>query len=192
MLPRDYSPKITNGMVRRERALRRLRERVNLDETYFDSDETKSLSWKDRLFHPGSSKQSDNTSDVSLKPLSQISGNKMRRPPATSTPEASPAESDNGLAITSNPRAPANGNQTPSPSKPPKSRRTKPRPLRLLPTQPENSELQTSPPAGRKSPSSFARQRMREMAARNAPFDDPDQQYPKWRRAFAKVFPGFS
>ncbi|KEY71140.1 hypothetical protein S7711_00962 [Stachybotrys chartarum IBT 7711] len=190
MLPRDYSPKITNGMVRRERALRRLRERVNLDDIYFDSAETKSLSWKDRLFHPGSTKQSD--SDVSLKPLSQNSGDKIRRPATTSTSEPPTSESDNGLAITSEPRDPANSNQTPPPSKPPKQRRTKPRPLRLLPTQPEDSELQTSPSAGRKSPSSFARQRMREMAARNAPFDDPDQQYPKWRRAFAKVFPGFS
>ncbi|KAJ3500403.1 hypothetical protein NM208_g17152 [Fusarium decemcellulare] len=32
MLPRGYSPKITNGMVRRERALRRLRERVDLED----------------------------------------------------------------------------------------------------------------------------------------------------------------
>jgi hypothetical protein len=51
ILPRGYSPKITNGMVRRERAIRRLRERVEVEEP--GSDEGKSKSWGKRLFMTG-------------------------------------------------------------------------------------------------------------------------------------------
>ncbi|GJD02890.1 RING finger domain-containing protein [Colletotrichum higginsianum] len=50
MLPRNYCPKITNGMVRRERAIRRLRERVVLDESDDEEAEVTSKHWGKRLF----------------------------------------------------------------------------------------------------------------------------------------------
>jgi hypothetical protein len=178
MLPRDYSPKITNGMVRRERALRRLRERVTLDDAYFSSTDSYSRSWKERLFGSASLNPFA-PSDVSLKPLpiTRVTTEPGRRPPTSSSTSEQPS-SETASTPAEHPENPTSSPPAPS-AKPHKSRRLRPRPLRLLPTQPENAELRTSPFTGRKSPSSFARERMREIAARNAPFDDPDQQYPK-------------
>ncbi|KAL2754979.1 hypothetical protein ACRALDRAFT_2089926, partial [Sodiomyces alcalophilus JCM 7366] len=45
MLPRGYCPKITNGMVRRERAIRKLRERVDLDDSDVEEVEAKKRKW---------------------------------------------------------------------------------------------------------------------------------------------------
>merc|ERR1712000_348354 len=103
-------------------------------------------------------------------------------------PETIPEENDGpqtgqGGAADGQPAPPATAaqpNRTPRPRK-------KPRALRLLPTQPEGEELKTIPVVGRKSPSSFARERMRAIAAKNGPFDDPDRQRPKWRRAVGSV-----
>jgi hypothetical protein len=172
MLPRGYSPRITDGMVRRERALRRLRERVNLDDTSVESEESKLKAWSRRIF------TSSNQSNVPMTPVAS------RRPTTMSSIKSSIATES-----TSTP-APAPATQPSATAKPSKSRGIRPRPLRLLPTQPEDAELKTEAHGGRKSPSSFARERMRALAARNAPFDDPDQSYPMWRRAIGKVFPG--
>ncbi|KAI9171647.1 RING finger protein [Paramyrothecium foliicola] len=177
MLPRGYSPRITDGMVRRERALRRLRERVNLDDTSLDSEESKIKAWGRRFltFSPLPSTQP-------RLPMTPVT---PRRPATTSSAKSVSAADSASYSAT----APASG-PTPAPAKKPRSRGIRPRPLRVLPTQPEDAELKVEPQGGRGSPSSFARERMRAIAARNAPFDDPDQNYPTWRRAFGKVFPG--
>jgi hypothetical protein len=196
MLPQNYSPKITNSMVRRERAVRRLRERVTLDDSYFDEEAKIQISWTDRIFHTSTSKAADS----SRIPTNQVSAATTNTPNAEdeiahepSTPpitQPTPG-SDNG------PRAPTEQPPSPgpavaaSPRKQSRPRRKRSMPPNLLPTQPENAELQTPRSPGRKSPTLFARQRMREMAARNAPLEDEDSNYPLWRRTIAKVFPGF-
>lgn len=162
MLPRGYSPKITDGMVRRERALRRLRERVNLDDVSLESGETKIKMWSKRIF------TSSSHSDVPMTPVT------ARRPTTTSSGKSTLGTDTTAVSQTTN----AAVTQSPIPAKSSRLRGPRPRPLKLLPTQPEDAELKTEPQGGRKSPSSFARERMRAIAARNAPFDDPDQSYP--------------
>ncbi|RSL64976.1 hypothetical protein CEP54_004404 [Fusarium duplospermum] len=190
MLPRGYSPKITNGMVRRERALRRLRERVDLEDLSEGStDNTKIRDWGKRLFRTSTSP----TRPASSSPLVSLKLGKFRRRPAEDTTAEVSEHSDTPPApssTASQPEEPEATTRPPAAAKATKPRRSRPRALNLLPTQPENSELIT-PAVGRASPSSFARQRMREIAAKNAPFDDPDSQRAIWLRAISKVFPGY-
>ncbi|KAK5992658.1 putative RING finger membrane protein C15C4.06c [Cladobotryum mycophilum] len=191
MLPRGYSPPITNGMVRRERALRRLRERVELDYSSLESGESKFKGWGKRLF--SSSGTAVTSPDVPMTPIVGEIAKKQ------TTNSASPADIEaTGAAITTAiPEIPdpssatETSTETPPVARRMRTRRPQPRALRLLPTQPEDDELRTVEPGGRYSPSSFARERMREIASKNAPFDDPDQQRPKWRRVISGVFPGF-
>lgn len=102
--------------------------------------------------------------------------------------------------------------QNPAPTTRAKTRKPQPRALRLLPTAPEGVELVVAQRAGGHSPSSFARERMREIASQNAPFEDPDLRRPKCklytllllffkdlanndvqgRRVVSSVFPGFT
>ncbi|KAK0391941.1 hypothetical protein NLU13_1439 [Sarocladium strictum] len=197
MLPAGYSPKITNAMVRRERNLRRLRQRINIDDASLESGYTKMDKLK-RLFKSSSAEDSPSeSSPVALTPVQ-----KPTTPPAPidtrqeSIPEEGTASSpDSEAAITPSNDAQA-GTSRPKPSPPskppkPRTRKTRPRALNLLPTQPEDGELKATQAVGRKSPSSFARQRMREIAHRNAPIDDPDRQS-IWRAAVNKVFPGLT
>lgn len=189
MLPRGYSPRITNGMVRRERAVRRLRERVYLDDASLESGQTKFRAWGKRLF--SSTTISTTPTEV---PMTPVPTPKPKRGPSRSSATLA-EEPEPGLSIT--PAGPtgatdvqsnggagaesqdsANESQPPPTAKKPRPRKTRPRALRLLPTAPEDSELKTTT-AGRNSPSSFARERMRALAAKNAPFDDPDQARPK-------------
>lgn len=198
MLPAGYSPRITNAMVRRERNLRRLRHRVNIDDFSFESGFTKMNKFK-RLFT--SSSNEETPPEIQHVPLTPVQ--KPKTPPqptetrepaipeedvpvSTNTPDAVSTPSNDEQAGTSIPKPPP-------PTKPPKprTRKTRPRALNLLPTQPEDGELKAPQAVGRKSPSSFARQRMREIAHRNAPFDDPDRQ-PAWRVVVNKVFPGLT
>lgn len=180
MLPRGYSPKITNAMVRRERALRRLRGRVDLDEFELEAGEAKIKLWKKRLF------SSSVTSTDTPMAMASVKQDKNKNSRETSDQRASIAEESTDstaevpedpltLAI---PEEPEQARTTES-TRTPRPRKKRPRALRLLPTQPENSELTTAPVVGRKSPSSFARERMRAIAAKNAPFDDPDGHRPK-------------
>jgi hypothetical protein len=67
----------------------------------------------------------------------------------------------------------------PAPTTRAKTRKPQPRALRLLPTAPEGVEMIVTRPTAAHSPSSFARERMREIASQNAPFDDPDLRRPK-------------
>ncbi|KAF5022324.1 hypothetical protein F66182_5611 [Fusarium sp. NRRL 66182] len=188
MLPRGYSPRITNGMVRRERALRRLRDSVDLEDFAGESDNTKIKDWSKRLF-----RSSTSPSRPASAPLVSLKLPRFVRRPAESTTPHVPEQSDTSSAPSAavHTEEPQPDIQPPAPTKTQRSRRPKPRGLNLLPTQPEHSELNTEPTARRGSPSSFARQRMREIAAKNAPFDDPDSQRAIWLRAISKVFPGY-
>ncbi|RBR23502.1 uncharacterized protein FIESC28_03684 [Fusarium coffeatum] len=190
MLPRGYSPRITNGMVRRERALSKLRQRVDLEDLSEEADNTKMKDWGKRIFRTSTSPSRPSSAPlVSLK-LPTF----MRRPaePATTGQqegvETAPTPSTTPAA---QPGEPDTNTQPPAPAKTQRTRRPKPKRLNMLPTQPENAELSTEPTPRRGSPSSFARQRMREIAAKNAPFDDPDSQRAVWLRALSKVFPGY-
>lgn len=224
MLPPGYSPKITNAMVRRERALRKLRERVEFDDSSMESGDAKlkgwgKPGWGKRFFHSSSS--STESQDVQLESFQgQMDGEERQPSPPehSSGGEQSPRGSGNDSndsagsgspevvaattatttttattvpPPTNQPAAPQPAASAPPPKKT-RARKSKARPLHVLPTQPEGSELRTGFAGfvGRSSPSSFARERMREIANHNAPFDDPDQGRPKWRRAVTKVFPG--
>lgn len=181
MLPRGYSPKITNGMVRRERALRRLQEKVDLDEESLESGERGLKAWSKKLFHH-SREMSD---DVAM---SNLSGKKTSSEPSsnespdrsdeTPTEEVAP---DNDGEDTPATQPTTDTTTTPKPAKRARPPRSRPKALNVLPTQPEGSELRTVGSVGRHSPSSFARERMRAIAAKNAPFDDPDASRPKCR-----------
>ncbi|KAI9899067.1 hypothetical protein N3K66_005528 [Trichothecium roseum] len=201
MLPRGYSPKITNGMVRRERALRRLRERVDLDDDdeSDDSKETKIKAWGKRFF---TSSSPATPPDVPMTPVKSKSTSRISERANPSTPQEDVSTATPTVATSASPPGDAStpdipeeeeiqSQAPPRAKKPSRPHKSKPRALRILPTQPENSELRTAP-ARRGSPSSFARERMREIAAKNAPFDDPDKQRAIWRRAIGHVFPGFS
>lgn len=182
MLPAGYSPRITNAMVRRERNLRRLRQRVNVDDASLESGYTKMDKLK-RLFRASSAEDPPGeTQYVPLTPVQKPAAPQVpsetrqasipeEGTPSSAGPQTALITPNNDEAGTSRPKAPP-------PTKPPKprTRKTKPRALNLMPTQPEDSELKATQAVGRKSPSSFARQRMREIAHRNAPIDDPDRQ----------------
>lgn len=180
MLPRGFSPKITNAMVHRERALRRLRGRVDLEEGSDGSDETKIKAWSKRIFSPSSSTTSTIPIEVPMTPVKQKTAQESVVPdrPASEPLEVaaeSVASSDSPPSDSPNPPAAA-ATQTPAQTRAKRPRKRPPRALNLLPTQPEDSVLKTVPKAGRKSPSSFARERMRQIALKNAPFDDPDHR----------------
>lgn len=189
MLPRGYSPKITNGMVRRERALRRLRERVDLEDLYFEAEDSRLKAWGRKLFSSPDSDNAPSTKDdvplKSLGPVDRDSGiSEVQSPVETHEEQISPPTSDRPAeSLTSESKEAA---QEPVANVKAKSRKLKPRILRLLSTQPEASTEQdpdTTAPNRRGSPSSFARARMRQIADNNAPFDDPDRTRPKCKCA---------
>lgn len=174
MLPRGYSPRITNGMVRRERALSKLRQRVDLEDLSEEGDNTKMMDWGKRLFRTSSS-----PSRPASAPLVSIKlPTFMRRPaePAMTDVQEGAERQSTPITPATQTGEPESNTRPPPPVKAARTRRPKPHRLNMLPTQPENSELSTEPTPRRGSPSSFARQRMREIAANNAPFDDPDSQ----------------
>ncbi|UKZ49035.1 hypothetical protein TrVGV298_003273 [Trichoderma virens] len=206
MLPRGYCPPITNGMVRRERALRKLRGRIDLDYSSLESGESKLRGWGRKIFSSGSHATSP---DVPLTPV------KNSKPARDASVKKTPTSSEQTVtdteAIREIPSATPSGttimdiseseedaigetapvaSQNPAPTTRAK-RKPQPRALRLLPTATEGVELVVAHPAGGHSPSSFARERMREIASQNAPFDDPDMKRPKWRRVVSSIFPGF-
>ncbi|KAM0259954.1 hypothetical protein ACHAQJ_003047 [Trichoderma viride] len=195
LLPHGYCPPITNGMVRRERALRKLRGRVDLDYSSLESGENKIKGWARRIF------SSDNHAPSPDVPLTPVKGSKPDRDTggkkiSTSTEqtvvdtdairEIPPTPSGTTIMEISESEEDAVGETTatmsPNPVPPTtraKTRKPLPRALRLLPTAPEGVELVVAHPGGGHSPSSFARERMREIASQNAPFDDPDSRRPK-------------
>ena len=174
MLPRGYSPRITNGMVRRERALRRLRERVDLDNLSIHSGDTKMKAWGRRLFRS----TPETPSPPSEIPMSSVNPPRLRRGATAVSTLIVEEESDTAINTVPGPdiQEPGTVTRAPAPVRTSQPRRTRPRALNLLPTQPEDAELEATPTAGRGSPSSFARERMRQIAAKNAPIDDLDQQ----------------
>uniref|UniRef100_A0A0B7K4E2 RING-type domain-containing protein n=1 Tax=Bionectria ochroleuca TaxID=29856 RepID=A0A0B7K4E2_BIOOC len=194
MLPIGYSPKITNAMVRRERALRRLRGRVDLEmDSPLEAKDPKIKIWGKRVFSNSFASTTSMVHEVPMTPIKPKPVSQEISLQSPSTPSERPEStvmSDSG-STAGHPEQPEPSPQPMNQARIARPRKKRPRNLRLLPTQPENSELRTEPGGGRKSPSSFARERMREIAAKNAPFDDPDQQRPRWRRAVSVIFPAF-
>lgn len=176
VLPRGYSPKITNGMVRREQAVRRLRERVDLEDSSLHSGDTKLKEWGRRLFN-----SSGHVSPAAASPEVPMASPSTAQ---ASKPEAEAADPDNGTTSAEMSDA------SPARAKEARPRKSRPRALRLLPTHHEEMESKNTAAAGRSSPSSFARERMRQIAAKNAPFDDLDRQRPKceWSRRITYKF----
>ncbi|KIH89562.1 ring finger domain protein [Sporothrix brasiliensis 5110] len=101
MLPRGYSPRITNAMVRRERAIRRLRERVVVDDVNSPGDRSRIHSWSssimkhlhittDRLSMSPSlgTITADRESAIELKNQSILRAHSIHQLPAMNTSEA--------------------------------------------------------------------------------------------------------
>ncbi|ERS95963.1 hypothetical protein HMPREF1624_07498 [Sporothrix schenckii ATCC 58251] len=101
MLPRGYSPRITNAMVRRERAIRRLRERVVVDYVNSPGDRSRIHSWSssimkhlhittDRLSVSPSlgTLTADRESGIELKNQSILRTHSIHQLPAMNTSEA--------------------------------------------------------------------------------------------------------
>lgn len=102
LLPRGYSPKITNGMVRCEQAVRRLRERVDLEDSSLESGEkTKLKDWGKRLFSSSSSGHAP-TAASSDVPLASMPASHASDPPE----EPGPAESEAADSAASPSRTP--------------------------------------------------------------------------------------
>lgn len=84
MLPKGYCPIITNGMVRRERAVRKLRGRVIIDDFDSESAHGRIYSWasvlKQRLFSSGSKSPS------SAQKGKAVSRSRSRQKTQTQTP----------------------------------------------------------------------------------------------------------
>lgn len=209
MLPMGHCPRITNGMVRAYRGTRKTRGRIIMDDSSIESGETKMKTWGKRIF--SSSTTSTAPTDVPMTPMKSKSTCDSAERAASAIPDRTDSCAVSESLSDLTPPDQLDGTpQTASPAKISRPRRKRPRALRLLPTQPEDSELSTALVARRGSPSSFARQRMRQLAAKN-PCGDPDQQRPICkllkplktskqgtngntigRRAVGSVFPVFS
>lgn len=188
MLPRGYSPKITNAMVRRERALRKLRERVEFDDYSLESGESKLKGWGKRFFHTSSP---DPAHDVHLDHIEaakqQISSSDDAQSPGAESGNSSEETATAPVSPEQTPESePVPAPTQPKPAAKPSRPRKKGRGVNVLPTQPEGAELKGRF-IGRSSPSSFARERMREIAEQNAPFEDPDQSRPKCKFWFLAI-----
>ncbi|KAL0935288.1 RING finger domain-containing protein [Colletotrichum truncatum] len=206
MLPRNYCPKITNGMVRRERALRRLRERVIVVESDDEEEGMKGKSWGKRLF--GTDKAASSPKETPMTPVTPSRSPKTAQELASARTPA-PAETEATHRSTLEPTqeeqedsdqpSSQSGGQDPDQSQPQpppaayhprRNKRRKLGGLRLHVPDPEEHNQPTNKPEGRKSPSALARARMRALAG--TPLDDPDGRNPIWKRYVVKVFPGFS
>ena len=180
MLPSGYSPNITNGMVRREKALRKLRGRIDLD----DGEETTPSRWKmlgiQMLML--STKPSSGLPLTTVTKKSTWSRGDQSKQPGSSPPDS--PKNSTAAAPVGSPQAPSDDiSDAPTVTKASRPRKMRSRAVKPLPSQPEDAELKTNQ-TGQDGPSSFARERMRQLAAKNAPFDDPDNQRPK-----CKLFP---
>ncbi|KAK0369373.1 hypothetical protein CLIM01_13270 [Colletotrichum limetticola] len=210
MLPPNYCPKITNGMVRRERAIRRLRERVVFDESDDEEGEVKSKRWGKRLF--GTDKAASSPTETPLTPVLTSKSPKtvqesanvdtsvdLEAAPLSTTQRAlEPTQEEQEDSDQPSSQSEAQDPPHPQPQPPrqaaaapatQQNKRRKAGGLRLH--MPGSESHQNHPrPEGRKSPSQLARARMRALAG--TPFDDPDGRNPAWKRYVVKVFPGFS
>lgn len=189
MLPRGYCPRITNGMVRRERALRRLRERVVLEDSdEEEGSERKRRNWKDWILRRGET--SPVGSDVPMTPVTPVKDSPSSTEATDATQEA---QAQNQRTLDPPQEEPQEeggagegeeGGQQPQAPQPAttahhsrrQKRRRKPRNLQLRAPRPGEPPLAPQQAEGRKSPSALARQRMRTLAG--TPFDDPDGRRP--------------
>lgn len=210
MLPRGYCPKITNGMVRRERAIRKLRERVVLDDSDVEEGEAKKRKWTEWIFHHN---KDSPKSDVEMNPVTPVKDS-----PAPPAPPTRAAESQAGMDPSHTPpvvqrtleppqedaqedaprpdgdHQPESQPQQQPPVQAPRpvvavsrstrrsKRQKKARNIHLRPLNPNDPSPSHRQPEGRKSPSALARQRMRTLAG--TPLDDPDGRGPLCKFAF--------
>lgn len=174
MLPRGYCPKITNSMVRRERALRKLRQQVDIDEESITSESMSKTLWSRLGFRRHS--RSDTMNEYQMSSIEEEMG-KGPSPDSSSNEPHSPSEASSPDVPAPPPAEPAPP-QKPSATKKAKTKASRPRAISVMPTQPEEAVLKTTGTVGRHSPSSFARERMRQIADKNAPFEDPDLSRP--------------
>lgn len=188
MLPRGYCPRITNAMVRRERAMRRLRGTVDVE---IDSAEGKS---KHKLFSKRTFSDlvtpNHHSSDPSTKstkppkeapvepqtPVQPMEGTETQTPNARGAETGSPDDPDAIAQSPQNQEGTATESEDTVAALPPitrhkKSRRNKPRELKLAPI--KGPPLSDHQPEGRKSPSDLARARMKHLAR---PLDDEDDR----------------
>lgn len=215
MLPRGYCPTITNAMVRRERAMRRLRGTVDVE---VDSVHGKKgrflskLSLHDLLPHGSNSSQIPLTPLKSPKPAKDVPSQTQSTPPATTsarttTPatEPSPTEPE----PTPEPQSQEDSISTPRPARrrssrpeiapaesedtvaalPKTHRRGKQRRNRPnhLKLQPANGAATGEPPPGsRREPSDLARARMKHLAR---PLDEDEAATPMCRSTLSHPFP---
>ncbi|KAH8899270.1 hypothetical protein GQ53DRAFT_758496 [Thozetella sp. PMI_491] len=92
MLPKGYCPRITNSMVRRERAIRRLRDSIEVEDSDVESTRGRMHSWgssiKNRIFSPG---PSDQPSSTELRRPRRTASIRNPRPGAEDSLENQPA-----------------------------------------------------------------------------------------------------
>lgn len=201
MLPLGYCPTITNAMVRRERAMRRLRGTVNVE---VDSAHGKKgrflskLSLHDLLPH-------SNPSEIPLSPIKpKETPSQAQTPPplaaiasartttpmieeAPSKPAASQQAQGDSISApepaqqrpSQSEIAPAESEDTvaalPKTQQRNKQRRKHPNQLRLQPLPANGAPTGEPPPGGRREPSDLARARMRHLAR---PLDDDEAAAP--------------
>lgn len=178
MLPEGFCPKITSAMVRRERAVRRLRERVILDDSDVEDDEDKRTKWTG-WFRRRRTRPLSPASDVPLTPVTPIKESHQEvtsehsQPQRTLDPHQEEPQEDGQETQQRPPPPPASATNQSRRQK----RRRKPRNLHLQTPISGDAPLEGQ---GRMSPSALARQRMRTLAG--SPVDDPDGRRPvcKW------------
>lgn len=101
VLPRGYCPKITNAMVRRERAIRRLRDRTDVEDSEADNSGGMFHGWgseiKKRIFSKGSN-NIPNSSSTSTELQVQRRSTATESPSVAQQPEPAAASSSSSRA----------------------------------------------------------------------------------------------
>lgn len=168
-LPKGYCPKvITNAMVRRERMVRQIRERVNVDP---DTAEVSDAGARNTPLGLGSRFRMRTMSGFSqLRSSRRISSAPVRSSQQMSQldPESAPA----GSTITPLGRSNSSASST------------------IQPVRPQAAVQPPATPSRRE----WARQRAVDMLGQRAPIDPADeeaQRTPAWRKAVRGLFPGF-
>lgn len=181
LLPYGYCPRITNGMVRRERAVRKLRERVVLDDSDFEDEERKPRNWI-KMFKRKKDRPDHSVSDTPLTPVTpskesykEVSTTTAGEGQARRPLESYQEEEQDGT-VRSDDQPPPPPPTAAAPHSRRQKRQKKPRNLQLQTPKTEEPPAGTKQGVGRKSPSALARQRMRTLAG--TPVDDPDARRP--------------
>ncbi|KAK3393719.1 hypothetical protein B0H63DRAFT_458930 [Podospora didyma] len=179
MLPKGYSPQITNAMVRREKAIRRLRDHVVIDDDDENDNENSGRlqrlggAMKKRLWRRDATESTTTftTSMPSTEVRPHLQPSQAKTPQVVLVPRAtSPRQQE---------KQPEIGQKQPGveEQKPPE----------------EEQKEQEHKGGGRGSPSSptaLARERMRALAG-GSDSDDGEAEASRWQKIRHKIFPGF-